>query len=196
MTEQATLEAQGLLAFYVNGSLSDDERRAVEDALEQDAELRKELQDMQTVYDNMHSAPLPHRSDTGFARLMRAIDQTPQDVVEPAPAANTARSATPVLKWALVAAFVALAVQSTVLWQANTGVGLASGGVQGDITVAFQPDASEQDIRDLLMTLDLQIVSGPSSLGLYQLKSADPVEDIQMLTANPDVVESAENAMH
>jgi anti-sigma factor RsiW len=197
MTDVPELEAEGLLAFYVNGTLSPLERKHVEEALSLDAGLRAELAELQRTYADMQAEPLPHHSDTGFARLMREIEQTPQDTVPAADMPDGPAARPPILKLALVAALVALAVQSALLWfPEQTGVELASGAGQGDIVVAFQPDATEGDIRALLTALDLQIVSGPSSLGLYQLGSANADASIEALIARPDVVESAEHAMH
>ena len=96
---------------------------------------------------------------------------------------------------ALAASLAALLVQGVIFWRGDIGVGLASGGSKGTITVAFQPDATEREIRDLLTELDLQIVSGPSSLGLYRLKGDGSATALQALMSRGNIVESAENAM-
>lgn len=186
-----------LLPFYVNGTLSAEERARVEEALTDDAELRVALEETRRLYTDMRSEPAPRSADTNLARLMRAIDRTPQDAVStttdtrPEPR----RTNGPILKLALAASLVALLVQGFVFWRGDIGVGLASGNDKGTLTVAFQPDATESEIRALLTELDLQIVSGPSSLGLYRLKGDGSATALQALMSRGNIVESAENAM-
>lgn len=195
MTQRPT-ELHGLLPFYVNGTLSVDERIAVEAGLEQDPELRAALEETRSIYSDMHAEPMPYPGDTSLARLMKAIETVPQDSIPAAAQPKTAKTpASTVLKLALVAALVALVVQGFIFWRGDLGVGLASGSAEGTVTVAFQPDATEGEIRALLMELDLQIVSGPSSLGLYQLRGDGTSAVLQALPNRTDVVESAENAM-
>lgn len=195
MTRRPT-ELQGLLPFYVNGTLSLDERAAVEADLEHDQDLRAALDETRSIYTDMQSEPMPYPGDTSLARLMKAIETVPQDQIPTTAQPGAARTpASTVLKLALVAALVALLVQGVIFWRGDLGVGLASGGAEGTVTVAFQPNATESEIRALLTELDLQIVSGPSSLGLYQLRGNGTSAVLQALSSRTDVVESAENAM-
>lgn len=196
MSVETTDETRALLPFFVNGTLDEDERRVVLAALEADAGLREEARLLSSLRQDMQDAPLPHPGDTAFARLMKEVARTPQDpspASEEQPQSPSRRGLG--LRLALVAAVLVLALQSVTLWQNRDGIRLASGDTADELIIAFQPDATERDIRDLLLELDLQIVSGPSSLGLYRVRSAAPEDDVAALSARQDIVESAENAM-
>jgi len=60
--------------------------------------------------------------------------------------------------------------------------------------VVFQPNASETVIRDLLLASNAQIVSGPSSIGIYEISFEN--EDglnagLERFKQAPDIIESA-----
>jgi hypothetical protein len=67
----------------------------------------------------------------------------------------------------------------------------APGGV---LSVAFAPDATEAAIRALLLEQGLEIVAGPSALGLYVLRADDPEAARAALLAATGLVESADPA--
>ena len=193
MNQMSRDEIEALLVFYANGTLDGDERDAVEAALEGDSTLRADLQHLIDFRAEMQSTALRDPGDLAFKKLMNEVDQTPQNNAADIPSSNSPKW--PVSRWVAVAAVLALAVQTIVFWQSTTtGYELASGDNRSDVIVAFQPAATENDIRILLLELDLEIVSGPSSLGLYGLSSEQPAFAVDALTANPDVVESAQHA--
>lgn len=193
MTQISRQEAEALLVFYANGSLIGQERDLVEQALESDAELREELNMIAKLRAEMQSAEPANPGDTAYYRLMKEVEKTPQDV--PPKTGAVAKGRISLSRAVLVLAMLALLVQSFVLWgMRDAEFSLASGGEGAELTVAFRPDASEAAIRSLLLELDLQIVSGPSSLGLYRLSSENPDQSVDALRVRSDVVESAENA--
>src|SRR5690606_33504609 len=53
------------------------------------------------------------------------------------------------------------------------GYVLAGAEQPGALVVSFAPDAAEARLRDLLVGADLEIVAGPSALGLYRLDVLD-----------------------
>lgn len=98
-----------------------------------------------------------------------------------------------VVQSAVIGALVFTAPASQVpLGSAPTPISAAPGKVL--LTVAFKPEASEVSIRSLLASNGLQIVSGPSALGLYVL--AVPAEQadssVEQLRQARGVVESVQ----
>jgi hypothetical protein len=193
MTRLSREEAEALLVFYANGSLDSEERDLVTDALEGDAALRHELFQINEMRNQMQAAEPANPGETAFYRLMKDVEKTPQESAETTSEPSSSRVS--VLRVVLVVAVVAMLAQGAILWRGlSNGFDLASGSPQADLIVAFRPDAKENEIRELLLDLDLQIVSGPSSLGLYRLAGENPGMAVEALQSNPKVVESAENA--
>ena len=76
---------------------------------------------------------------------------------------------------------------------------IAEFGGAPDLQVTFAPSATEQEIREVLQSAGTVIVDGPSALGIYGLRLADPEGDaaaieaaLVTLQARGDVVTFAE----
>lgn len=179
-------EVSALLPFYANGSLTGDERAEVEAALAGDAALREELAALRVMRATLQTEPVQSPGEFGLARLMRAVEAE----AKVAPPVAATRSTV----WRIAAAllFAAFAVQSLYLWQGPGGpaVTLAGDEVAG-LTVAFAPDATEEAIRALLLAADLQVIAGPSAIGLWVLTGPDLAAAEAALAASP-LVESVE----
>ena len=189
-------EIDALLVFHANGTLKDDERKRVEAALDRDPALADDLSLLQALRAEMQEEDLPSAGALAQQRLMSAVSRTPQDAAPVAATVEPSRSEWSFARMVAVLAVAALIGQSFFVWRGKDAATyeLASSGAVGDLLVAFQPDATEAMIRDTLLSLDLQIVSGPSSLGLYRLSSEDPQAGAEALAALNDVVESVESA--
>ena len=183
-----------LLPFYLNGTLEDDERTEVEAALAEDETLRWELEFLEGVQKDVRSREVgTSPGEFGLARLMRDIESETRE----APVGNVVVGR--FWKVAAAAVFALFVAQATVMVTSpGTIVELAGGGAEvadgPTLAVAFQPDATERDIRELLLELELEIVGGPSALGLYTVAiagEAEPADVISDLTASA-IVESAE----
>ncbi len=93
-----------------------------------------------------------------------------------------------------------LATSALLVSSPDTMMRLAGGGTvtihEGPVfTVAFNEDATEAEIRDLLLTLDIEIVAGPSALGLYTVVGPEDAEADRIaatLSAASGLVESME----
>ena len=179
-------DLNALLPFYANGTLEGAERAAVEAALVEDADLRAELAALQAIRDTMQSQEAESPGDLGLARLMRDVEaETRTDMAPPAANDNVVPLARLRL-WQVAAALVlALGLGFNMLPDAGRapgpenamsedpaaaepGFSLASGGA-ADFTVIFAPDATEAAIRALLLEAGVEIIGGPSALGLYGL---------------------------
>lgn len=182
-------QIQELLPFRANGNLSGAELEAVEAALADSAELRAELAALMAIRQTMQADEIQSPGDFGLARLMREAEAAPVS-----PPAQTAANdnMVPLMRLRLwqAAAVAVLAVgigfnlpqfgpapEPTQLSEpaASEGYRLASGGQEAaaDFSVIFRADATEEDIRALLLDAGLQIVSGPSALGLYGVGLVD-----------------------
>ena len=195
------------LAFHVNGTLSPEERAEVEAWLAEDDDARLEAQGLAAIRADMQAEDIRSPGEFGLARLMRDVDR---QQAAPAPA--------PVLRrpwvWQAVAA-VALAAFLGQTWvaqqrgaelrygltnglDASARFGLASGrdlpataAAAPVLVVAFAPTATEAQIRDLLLGAGVEIVAGPSALGLYRLAGED-LAAAQAMLEGAGIVESVE----
>lgn len=174
-----------LLVFLANGTLKGEERARVEEAVSGDPELQAELEALRSIRSRMQEEEMPQSPGAfGRARLMREIgrQQTRLGWLWPAAAAAVAL----------------LALQPMWDWR-DDGLRLADGGVEVDsgpvLIVAFSGTATEAEIRALLLEFDLNIVAGPSALGLYRLAARDAAardDALRRLSELPKIVESVE----
>jgi hypothetical protein len=101
-------------------------------------------------------------------------------------------SLTPPLARVAIAAQFALVLGLVVALTLGDGAGdgmeeagfeVVSGAVAGDVTVAFAPSATAEQIRALLADNSASIVAGPSALGMYTLDLAEGVVEAEALAA-------------
>jgi len=180
-------DLNALLPFHANGTLAGAELAALEAALENDADLRTELAALRAIRETLQGEDVQSPGELGLARLMRDVEaETRIDMAPPAANDNVVPLAR--LRIWQVAAAVVLAVGLGVNMlpdmgsapdmesamsdapgpAAEQGFALASGGAS-DFTVIFAPDATEAQIRSLLLEAGVEITGGPSALGLYRL---------------------------
>jgi anti-sigma factor RsiW len=187
-------EIEALLPFYVNGTLRGDERASVEAALDGDARLRDEVEALGHIRRSMRDIDMGSTpGQFGLARLLRDIDRA-DPVRQPA-----VRRPSAILPWGLAAA-AAVALVAVGLgrfgFQESAPYTQASGGADETfLTLAFQPEASQAQVSDLLLEYGLVIVDGPSAIGLYRV---DPGQgrDLAALAAElrdrEEVIESVD----
>lgn len=191
-------EIEALLPFYVNGTLRGDERTGVEAALAADARLRGEadaLGRIRTAMRDLDTGPTP--GEFGLARLMRDIDRAAPKVA--APKTASPRRVVTLLPWGLAAA-AAIALVAVGLGRFGPDQDAPYRQASGDaatatLTLAFQPEATQAAVSDLLLEYGLVIVDGPSAIGLYRVAPADG-RDLSALAAElrdrQEVVESVD----
>lgn len=194
-----TQAIQELLPFYVNGTLDEAERLAVEAALKKTPALQKELDYLQSLRMEMRKMEREHGpGELGLKRLQKSLaaEKLKSDPIERARSRIAAEQS---WRWKAlaVAACLLLVIQTVIAlphWQAGD-LGAAGGPVAAVqeplFSVTFVPDAKEADIRALLTELDLEIVGGPSALGVYQLSGGGDAT-LERLQNRPDLVDSAQ----
>jgi len=185
------------LPFVVNGTLSARDRAEIEALMAEDALLAAEHDALAAIRAGMQAEDIRSPGDFGLARLMR--DATREGTASAAPARAPARSR----MWQAAAAVAVVGLLAQTFYLRDTGAPgpegyrLAGAGAPGALVVSFVPEATEAGIRGLLLDADLEIVAGPSALGLYRLdvvEGGDLSAAAQALRAARDIVETVENA--
>lgn len=186
-----------LLPWYVNGTLTADERAAVERSLETgSADLRTELALWRAVAADIANEEMPPNAggiDLGWLRLQRQLNAAP------------ARAPVRRWQWAAAAALVALlGGESAWMVQRQRAhdaeirqLSAAPAGLRVDewrVQVRFRADATVAQVDALLLGIDARIIGGPSALGVYELavpraNFADAQSAAQWLSEQPIVAQ-------
>lgn len=195
------------LPFWVNGTLDAETHAAVGAAIAADPVLAAEARALAAIRAGMQAEPQRSPGEFGLARLMRDIGAAERA------GGGSGGGQKPFWSrpglWQAAAAVAMLALVGQGLWLRATpgsdgtqaGFDLAGAVVaDADFRVAFAPGASEAAMRQLLLDAGVEIVAGPSALGLYTLAvvsgdgDEDRVQARAILDAAPDVIESVEDA--
>lgn len=191
------------LAFLVNGTLSEAEAAEIEAFLAEDAQLVAERDALTAIRAGMQAEETRSPGEFGLARLLRDAGRDGGGPVEIPTNVVPLRSRT--WMWQAAAAVAVLALLTQTFLSRDTGVPASGGGgyvlagaaEPGALVVGFAPGATEARIREVLLSADLEIVAGPSALGLYRLdvlEGGDLTTAAAALRAAGDIVESVENA--
>lgn len=185
-------EIEQLLPFLANGTLEGSELAEVRQAVEADADLAVQLAGLQALRTTMQQDETGYSpGDIGLARLMRDLDMQ-ERASRPAPRSMIWQIAATVLLAVVIGQAVLLPQRD----DAGGGFELAS-GAQAVFTITIRPDATEADIRALLLTAGVEIVEGPSALGLYGLALVEgtTIQDARsILNAARDIIETLDSA--
>jgi anti-sigma-K factor RskA len=193
-SKQSEIDQQKLLPWLVNGTLDDDEKRHLETALEKSAELRKEKDFLTQLQQSINEQKAPAVPlEFSWQRLKRDINDSQQLSSTKSPSTMNWRNI------AIAASFV-LVVQTSIIMlpesQQTTYTTLSSDASQPTpktnpvITVRFNSELQQAALQQFLLENELQIISGPSAAGLYQLSSTEISDDlIVKLESNSLVIE-------
>jgi hypothetical protein len=194
MTETVTndperSEIEDLLPWYATGRISAGDRARVDQALKNDAELRRRLdlarEEMAETIDANERLPAP--SPRTLDRLLAGMDAEPRTapVMEAARRGLVGWLATMLaalspqkLAYAAVAALALIAVQAAVLtgFVINGGNGRfdtasAPSLVPGSyVMLSFAPDAKVSEITGFFKRYDAAVVDGPRANGFYKVR--------------------------
>ena len=193
-------EIEQLLPFYVNGTLSGSEQERVEKALLANPELQEELDVLSKLQTEMRQMELGQSpGELGLKRLQKSL--TAETSIT-APKQIAANDNIVKLGWKLaaVAACLMLVVQTLVFvpeWSEDKDLISAGGSVvqpHGRLySITFAPDAREEDIRTLLLSVNGRFVDGPSALGVYRLSVPGAQEDVlKKLNARVNLIDSVQ----
>lgn len=189
------------LAFLVNGTLSPAEMAEMEALLAEDALLAAERDALAVIRAEMQAEEIRTPGEFGLARLMRDVNRESAIPAAAETKVVALRSRTWMWQAAAAVAVVALLVQANLPGGSGApqgeGYAMAGASATGALVVSFAPDTPEVEIRDLLVGAELEIVAGPSALGLYRLDVLDGGNldtATAALRAARTIVESVENA--
>jgi len=175
---QVHQELVELLPWYLNGTLSEEERRRLDGHLPRCAECRSQLEEWRNLATRLSEAdavPLPHPA--GFRRLLErlAADGAPSGGEEDRGARRAARR----WRWLSIAQAAAIVL---LVWTARStarppseeeptfhtlAAEPATAGESWRLRIVFSERTSERELRTLLLPLDATFVGGPTPLGVY-----------------------------
>lgn len=165
-------EIAGILPWYVNGTLSDAERRSVEHHLASCAVCQQEIKLLRQVAEALAAeAPVPSSdlyARTGARLAPRGVVrlfQSMRRIVLPVP--MYARVAL-VAELVIIVALVAFLTPHSSLMTLSESPRRLGPGVQ--IQVIFSTGATVGQIQQVLTSLNARIVDGPSPLGIYAVE--------------------------
>lgn len=187
MTDHTAQDVQSLLPFYVNGTLSADETALVETALSEQPNLNDEIAALKAMRAQMQDELLPHSPGAfGFARLNRAIEtetaQTPNRFSGLLGKQAWGKQALIAASAALFGAFAMLIAQPRDTQSPTAVYEPASVDItQALVRVEFAPDVTLTELTSTLSPMGIEIMSGPSALGFYELGSIDGLNAAQLL---------------
>jgi predicted nucleic acid-binding protein len=197
-----------LLPFYVNGTLNADDRVWIEHYLREHPQAANELSWLRSVQTMTQEEVVPVSSEVGLGRAMQRIRA---ERTQAAPVAATSfvervrdwlasLLPQPMLKPALAGALAVIALQAVII-TAMVGEREDTSLIRGVppvgateppafVKVNFRPDATEADIRMLLIDAQANIASGPGQLGDYYVRvSAWQVDAVTALLGASSIVE-------
>lgn len=177
------------LVGYVRGRLPEAEAGRISELAAERPELAARIALAAAIAADVDAeAAGPGPGELGWRRIARALDAE----TAPPPARNRFWG------FAAAAAAVVLLWQVSALMQGGPEPGYApvseQPGNHPGISVAFTPDLTETEMRDLLRSVGAEVVGGPSAVGLWRLGFADAAaRDVALarLTRDPRV-ESAQ----
>ena len=179
-------DIQTLLPFLANDTLTGDERADVEAEVAKDADLQAELAALRAIRDTMQAEDHESPGEFGLARLMRDAEGAAQAPV----AANS--PSRPIL-WQIAAAILLAVVLGQAFITSRSGEpGFELAGGDAAFEITLEADATEAEIRALLLDAGVEIVSGPTEMGAYQLAPLGGVSeaDAAATLAASDLIES------
>jgi anti-sigma-K factor RskA len=180
-----------LLPWYVNATLSAEDRAMVDAHLAECAECRDELASERSLATAV--AGLPVEMEQSWAAFEKRLDSAPVPArLRPVPLWRRPVAAGWMAAPLAAAAAVVLAISlpgRTAVDHTYTALGSASTHQPGNVIVMFAPDTSERQLRATLGDVAGRLVDGPTPTGAYVLSVAPGTRDaaVKRLRANARV---------
>ena len=188
-----------LLPEYVNDSLDKDIRDIIDEAIKTDEAIRLELEFLNSVRKSIKEEKIISPTEWGLARLKKSLNHHETEQKNFVAKKNTPVSSSKsnaFWKNIALAASVAFVLQSCYLLQNKLGIDeeyrtLSTVELKDTIKVQFKDNASELQIRRLLINLDGNIIKGPSAIGIYNIQFINNDTALETLEKN-NFIEYAE----
>jgi hypothetical protein len=207
-----------LLPWFVTGRLSKDDSQRIERHLEACAACRAELAEQRELCMHVRRGePVMLAPQASLQKMLARLDDdaSTEFGIEMPPEAASDVTATkqhkPVgYRWLAVAAAVqtvAIGLLLTLLWQQTSQVMTAprfatlssSSAIPANGTllrVVFKPETTVDDVKALLLSLDAQVIAGPTEAGVYTLRLPRTLKEEETLRILAQVRGSAAFAEH
>lgn len=191
-----------LIPLYINGVLAGKHKVAFEKSLKNDPNLKQEyieFYEIEEYFDQLNTASQQHL-DQLYATLKNSLEDFDEEVVEEPEAEKAAHPkvdffqhllSSPSIGWGLAMLLFIVLVMVLIFIVPKSSNQVAPGipSVQllqqsrgKQLNIIFQDSATHQKIRDLLLSMDLQMHSGPTDIGLYTvIVDGDEQEATQVL---------------
>lgn len=177
---------QELLPWFVMGTLDDDDRQLVERHLESCAGCRHEIEWHGQMRDANLAQPLPRDADRAFAALRARLPgalQTQSRASRFAAVVEWWRGQQSGVRWALALQPVAIAALAFALLlgtqrtvnpapQIYHALSRPADATAGRLVVVFSPQATQAEMRRVLLASGTRIVDGPTAADAYVLAVA------------------------
>lgn len=196
------------IPFLLNGTLSADEQSALKAAIAADPVLARELELHKRIREAVNqSAAVPVRSSLPQF-LNRLAAESQREVLRGTDnVATLERKVTPLsqelrsrrgwkVAFALAASLVVIqaAMLAPLLKQTSPTLeplsGASNAPAAANLQLTFKPEATEKQIRELLRANGIEIVAGPSALGVYSARAQDANTAVKAIATNSAVIES------
>lgn len=169
-------QAQELLPWYANGTLASAEAAMIEAHLAECDACRTELASERSLAQAV--AELPMDNEHGWAAMSRMLDSTVPPVQAYRPGSFFRRRIA--VGWSaaitLAAATFVFTLSTTLprapAVQTYHALGAAPSSRTGNIVVLFKPEATEREMRAVMIKADARLVDGPLASGSYVLRVA------------------------
>lgn len=204
-------QARELLPWYAAGSLEPEEARQVEEQLENNKELARELAEWRLIHGAVSEVgdDEPEFRPQLIQEALQEIDALENDNVSSLAGARREReqkkkfrerlqwNVTPMFAKAALIGQLALIATLSVVVVDNRQVEQVSHTLAGTTTVvdqrpqlsvAFNEDTSEQALRLFLIEHDAEIIAGPTALGIYTVA----IKPSQNTQSNLKAIEESE----
>ena len=170
-------EANELLPWLVNGTLSGVERSRVERHVAECVACSQEVDSLRVVQSVVvHDDEADRQATQALARIKARLQR-----LEPKHGtksiASQWRETSPWVRYAMVGQLFLVVVLAAALlhqpapqYYRMLGAVPKSSGPESGLVVVFSEPVSQQDVRDLLLRLHARIVDGPSPAGAYTLQ--------------------------
>ena len=188
-------QARELLPWFSNGTLDENERRAVTDHLRACGACRSEVESLGRVRRAVREQPADEGSEAGdLDEILARIDRD-----RGAPPRKT-----PVLRWLLAAEAAAIVILMILLFvpdsprvagdpqpfrtlSAEQEAAMSGAGL---LRIVFADTTTERQLREIVQSVEARIVDGPSPVGAYTIRiteTRDVASVVERLRADPSV---------
>ena len=158
-----------MLPEYVNGSLSPEDAKRIEQMMEENMDIKSEEEFLSLMREAVKSEEVESPAEWGLARLRRTLPQ-PEQVEH--------KDTSSWWKPLAVAASFAFVLQTSYMFFNETKIDdgyvpLSTSQFENSIQVVFEVNVTEAQIRELLSSIEANIVDGPSASGVYRIVAKD-----------------------